>query len=330
MNRFAVITPKDLAGASNLLTEPDRHALAGGIDLLDRMKQGIDHPEELISLKASDVSDKIHQDRAGMTRIGALTTLADIETNPAIRAQYPALAQSAGEAATPQIRNRATAGGNLLQRPRCWYYRNPDVPCLKKGGSRCYAVTGLNRYHAILGGGPSFIVHPSNLAPALIALGATVVLSGPTGTRRVELELFFVPPRVDPRRENVLEPGEILTEIILPATPRGSNSVYLEAREKQSFDWPLASAAVFLTPTSSGVIQSARIVLGAVAPIPWRSPQAEEAIRGHRVDAAVASRAAEAALKPAAPLSDNRYKVPIAKTLLRRAILLAAGVREET
>ncbi len=329
MNRFALITPKDLASASRLLTKPDRSALAGGVDLLDRMKQGIDHPEELISLKASGVSDKIHLDKAGATHIGALITLAEIENNPAIRAHYPALAQAAGEAATPQIRNRATAGGNLLQRPRCWYYRNPDVPCLKKGGTRCYAATGLNRYHAILGGGPSFIVHPSNLAPALTALGASVILHGPNGTRQVELEHFFVSPRVDPRRENVLEPGEILAEIVLPTAQRGSNSVYLEAREKQSFDWPLASATVVLTPASSGVIQNARIVLGAVAPIPWRSPEAEESIRGHRVDTGVASRAAEAALKPAAPLSDNRYKVPIAKAVLRRAILRAAGVTEE-
>src|ERR1700675_3849900 len=171
-------------------------------------------------------------------------------------------------------RQLATVGGNLLQRPPCWYFRNPDVNCLKKGGDRCYAVGGLNRYHAILGGGPSFIVHPSNLAPALIAHDASVTLVGPAGTRNVELEQFFTLPMADPARENVLMAGEVLTEINLPAPPAGARGIYLEVREKQSFDWPLVSVAATVVVDHARVVRAARIVMGAVAPIPWRVPQA--------------------------------------------------------
>jgi xanthine dehydrogenase YagS FAD-binding subunit len=329
MNRFALIAPTGIDSASQLLNDGNHAALAGGIDLLDRMKQGIDAPDGLVNLKALTGLDQIQPDAAGGVRIGAMVKLHAIATSAVIRERYAALAEAAGEAATPQVRNLATAGGNLLQRPRCWYYRNPDVPCLKKGGSRCYAVDGLNRYHAILGGGPSYIVHPSNLAPALIALGASVVVQGPAGVRQIELERFFVLPKIDPRRENVLERGEILTEIMLPAAPPGSRSRYLEAREKQSFDWPLASATVVLVPSHSGTVQDARIVLGAVAPIPWRSAEAERVIIGRRVDADLAAQAAEAALKMAAPLSDNAYKAPITKALIRRAILRAGGIAEK-
>ncbi len=163
-----------------------------------------------------------------------------------IRAKFTAIAEAAGEAATPQIRNLGTVGGNLLQRPRCWYFRNPDVNCLKKGGDTCYSIGGLNRYHAILGGGPSFIVHPSNLAPALIAMRASATIVGPAGQRSVELEKFFTLPTVDAKRENSLKPGEIITEVIVPAPSAGTRSHYLEAREKQSFDWPLVSVAIVL------------------------------------------------------------------------------------
>jgi xanthine dehydrogenase YagS FAD-binding subunit len=329
MKQFALIAPSGIASASRLLADRDHVALAGGIDLLDRMKQGIDAPGNLVNLKALNGRDEIRPDATGGIRIGALVKLHAIATDAAIREHYTALAEAAGEAATPQVRNLATAGGNLLQRPRCWYYRNPDVPCLKKGGTRCYAVGGLNRYHAILGGGPSFIVHPSNLAPALIAFGARVELQGPAGVREVALEHFFVLPKIDPRRENVLEPGEILTEIILPATASGTHSVYFEAREKQSFDWPLASASVVIVRGDTGIVREPRIVLGAVAPIPWRSMEAERAISGRRIDARVAAHAADAALKPAAPLSDNAYKVPIAKALIQRALLRASGIAEE-
>ncbi|HXR25698.1 MAG TPA: FAD binding domain-containing protein, partial [Candidatus Binataceae bacterium] len=181
MNRFAVIAPADLASASRELAKPDNAALAGGVDLIDLLKQNIVAPNTLVNLKGLKGLDAIEADAGGGLRIGALVKLHALATHPIVHAKYAALADSANEAATPQIRNLATVGGNLLQRPRCWYFRNPDVHCLKKGGDRCYAVGGLNRYHAILGGGPSFIVHPSNLAPALIALGARVKLVGSAG-----------------------------------------------------------------------------------------------------------------------------------------------------
>jgi xanthine dehydrogenase YagS FAD-binding subunit len=330
MNRFAVIVPADRTSASRELAQPGRAALAGGVDLLDLLKQNIVAPTTLVNLKGLKGLDAIDVEAGGGLKIGPLVKLHALATHPLVREKYAALAASANEAATPQIRNLATVGGNLLQRPRCWYFRNPDVHCLKKGGERCYAVGGLNRYHAILGGGPSFIVHPSNLAPALIALGASVELVGPAGARSIELEQFFTLPKSDPSRENVLQAGEVITEIVVPAPPTDSRSAYLEAREKQSFDWPLVSVAAVLTTDHGRIARAARIVMGAVAPIPWRAPQAEQVIVGARVNYEHATRAADAALAGAAPLSENGYKVPIAKALVRRAILRAAGVSEES
>jgi xanthine dehydrogenase YagS FAD-binding subunit len=330
MNRFAVITPADLTGANRLLAHRDHAALAGGVDLLDLLKQNLARPSTLVNLKGLKGLDAIESDAGGGLKIGALVKLHALATNPLVRAKYAALADSAGEAATPQIRNLATVGGNLLQRPRCWYFRNPDVSCLKKGGDRCYAVSGLNRYHAILGGGPSFIVHPSNLAPALIAHGASVTLAGPAGVRTVELEKFFTLPKADPARENVLIAGEVMTEVMLPSPPAGARGIYLEAREKQSFDWPLVSVAAIVVVDHAQVVRSARIVMGAVAPIPWRVPHAEQVLEGSRVNRELAVRAADAALIGAAPLSENGYKVQIARVLVRRAILRAAGIAEES
>src|SRR5260370_27444682 len=239
-----------------------------------------------------------------------------------MRARVTAIAEAAGEAATARIRTLVAVGGNRLQRPRCWYFRNPDVNCLKKGGDICYSIGGLNRYHSILGGGPSFIVHPSNLAPALIAMRASVTIVGPSGQRSVELEKFFTLPTVDPKRENSLKPGEIITEVIVPAPSAGVRSHYLEAREKQSFDWPLVSVAVVLdSAPGAKTVRDARVVMGAVAPVPWRSPEAEAALKGGPLDETRARAAAEAALKNAQPMSDNAYKVVIAKAIVRPAIM---------
>src|SRR6202521_1965231 len=195
MNRFEVITPADVASASRLLAEDGNVGFAGGVDVVDLSKQSIVSPAALVNLKGLKELGGIELRPSGDLRLGATVKLSEVAEHPAIRAKFTAIAEAAGEAATPQIRNLATAGGNLLQRPRCWYFRNPDVNCLKKGGDRCYAVGGLNRYHAILGGGPSFIVHPSNLAPALIAYGASVTLVGPARTRNVKLEQFFTLPK---------------------------------------------------------------------------------------------------------------------------------------
>ena len=327
MNRFEVIAPADLASASRLLAEDGHSALAGGVDVLDLAKQNVVTPNSLVNLKGLKALSGIELRPSGELRIGAATKLSEVAENPAIRAKFTALADAAGEAATPQIRNLATVGGNILQRPRCWYFRNPDVNCLKKGGDKCYALGGLNRYHSILGGGPSYIVHPSNLAPALIAFGASAKIVGPSGERVVELEKFFALPTVDPKRENLLKPGEIVVELIVPAPAAGARSVYLEAREKQSFDWPLVSASVVLTSVPGAKsVRDARVVMGAVAPVPWRSVEAESVLKSGPLDESLARAAAEAALKDAQPMSDNAYKVVIAKVIVRRAIMQAGGV----
>jgi len=339
VNRFEVITPTDVGSASRLLAEHGRVAIAGGVDVVDLMKQDLVEPPALVNLKGLKELQGIELRPDGTLRIGALVKLAEVAEHPLIREKYTALAQAAGEAATPQIRNLGTVGGNLLQRPRCWYFRNPDVHCLKKGGDKCYALGGLNRYHSILGGGPSYIVHPSNLAPALVALGASVrivkfadtAILATAQTELVALDKFFTLPTVDAKRENTLGAGEIITEVIVPPPAPGTCSVYLEAREKQSFDWPLVSVAVVLSPAAPGKpVRDARIVMGAVAPIPWRSPEAEAALKGAPLDEARARAAAEAALANAQPMSDNAYKVVIPKVIVRRAILKAGGIQVET
>jgi xanthine dehydrogenase YagS FAD-binding subunit len=327
MNRFEVITPADVASASRLLAEDGNVAFAGGVDVVDLSKQSIVSPAALVNLKGLKELGGIEVRPSGDLRLGATVKLSEVAEHPVIRAKFTAIAEAAGEAATPQIRNLGTVGGNILQRPRCWYFRNPDVNCLKKGGDTCYSIGGLNRYHAILGGGPSFIVHPSNLAPALIAMRASATIVGPTGQRSVELEKFFTLPSVDPKRENSLKPGEIITGVIVPAPSAGVRSHYLEAREKQSFDWPLVSVAMVIDRApGANTVRDARVVMGAVAPVPWRSPEAEAALRGGPLDESRARAAAEAALKGAQPMSDNAYKVVIAKVIVRRAIMHAAGL----
>ncbi len=329
MNRFEVVTPADLHSAVRLLAQPGHAALAGGVDLVDLLKQRIAAPQTLVDLKGLRELQGIEATSDGGLSVGALARLSEVAENPLVRERFTALAEAAGEAATPQIRNLGTVGGNLLQRPRCWYFRNPEIVCLKKGGRTCYALGGLNRYHAVLGGGPSFIVHPSNLAPALIALGASARLIGPGGERTVILDQFFTLPSVDPTRENVMRPGEILIEVIVPRPASTARSAYLEVREKQSFDWPLVSVAAMLeSDPRSRAVHDARVVLGAVAPIPWRSREAEQALGAGVLTRARAVAAAEAALKQARPLPHNAYKVAIARALIRRTVLRAGGVED--
>jgi xanthine dehydrogenase YagS FAD-binding subunit len=329
MNRFEIVTPADLPAAVRLVAEPRHMALAGGVDTLDLLKQRIVAPHTLVDLSALKELQGIDLAPDGGLRLGALARLSEVAAHPGVRARFAALAEAAGEAATPQIRNLGTVGGNLLQRPRCWYFRNPDIVCLKKGGHICYAINGLNRYHAILGGGPSYIVHPSNLAPALIAFGASVRTAGSGGERKIVLDQFFALPSVDATRENVLQPGEIVVDVVVPAPAPSAHSAYLEVREKQSFDWPLVSVAAMLEidPRAKKVHQ-ANVVLGAVAPIPWRSREAERALAGAILDRAVASSAADAALGDARPLPHNTYKVAIARALVRRAILRAGRLED--
>jgi xanthine dehydrogenase YagS FAD-binding subunit len=299
---------------------------AGGVDLLDRLKEGLEAPERLVNIRNISGLDFIRDDAqdGGFLRIGPLVTLANLASDPTVRRRYTALADAAGHAATPQIRNMATVGGNLLQRPRCWYFRSEQFHCLKKGGSRCFAREGENQYHAIFGNDICAIVHPSGVATALLALNAKLELTGPKGKREVALEEFFVTPEKDVRRENSLGANELLTEIRVPAPTEGTRSVYIKQREKDSFDWPIADVSVALSCAGAACSQ-ASIVLGAAAPVPLRARQAEAALAGKTINEETARAAARLAVSGATPLSQNAYKVPIFEVIVRRAILAAAA-----
>jgi xanthine dehydrogenase YagS FAD-binding subunit len=296
--------------------------IAGGMDLLALMKDYIYQPDRVVNVKGLDAAVAAAPD--GGLRIGASVRLADLAEHPVARKLYPALTDAAAEVGTPQIRNVGTVGGNLTQRPRCWYFRNEEFDCLKKGGSRCFAVDGENQYHAIFGGGPCHIVHPSSLAVPLIAYNAKLRVASSSGERNVDAAEFFVLPDRNIQVENVLAANELVTHVMLPA-PGAVRSATYEVRFKQSHDWPLAMASVVLAMSGRSV-QRARVVMGAVAPIPWRSAEAEQALAGKEINEETASAAAEAAVKDAKPMTENGYKVQIARTAVKRAILKAAGL----
>jgi xanthine dehydrogenase YagS FAD-binding subunit len=326
VNPFEYINPSNVAEASALLGEGrPREAviLAGGIDLLGELKDGLVSPRRVVNLKALDDLRTIRHGRGGL-KIGATTTLAQIASDPKIRASYAALAQAAGSVGSPQIRNVGTIGGNLCQRPRCWYYRGSEFPCLKKGGEVCYAGGGNNKYHAILGGEPCYIVHPSDTAPALIALGARVKVHGGDGARTVPAEDFYVLPEENLLQETVLGADEVVTEVEIPRPKSGTRSLYSKFKEKGTMDFASSAVAVALR-VEHGVCRSARVVLGGVAPKPWRAMGAEEALAGQRITEQLAAEAAERAVAGASPLEHNGYKVPLTRTLVRRALMSAAA-----
>jgi xanthine dehydrogenase YagS FAD-binding subunit len=323
MNRFEFARATSIAEALDLAAQrPGSVIKAGGIDLLDHLKQHLSEPPRLVDLKGIPGLNGIDEAADGSFRIGPLATLAQVSAHPALRATHTALAHACGEAASPQLRNVATIGGNLLQRPRCWYYRLESYQCLKKGGDICFAVGGENRYHTIFGNGPCHAPHPSNAAVALVALGASLTFASKKGTRTITAEQFFALPSTDPQRENTIQPGEILSEIRVPAAP-GVRSIYTSICQRAAFDWPLVSAAVSLR-IAGELVREARIVLGAVATRPWRSPAAERVLVGKRLDGATGEAVAQAAMVGAQPLSDNRYKVELAKALLQRMLAATA------
>lgn len=326
MNRFEYVSPSSLSEALAQLLEPGAVAKAGGVDLLDRMKEGLVAPARLVNLSSLRELDFVRDEGKDGLRIGPLVTLSALAAHPLVRGRFGALAAACEHVATPQIRNMATLGGNLLQRPRCHYFRSADFTCRKKGGETCFAQDGENQFHALFGNHTCAIIHPSTPATALCAYGARIQLTasaGPGGTRELPLESFFTPPELDVTRENALQPHEIATAIHLPAPAASARAAYHKQGEKESFDWPLCDVAVVLD-MEGRLCRRASIVLGAVAPVPLRAKAAEALLAGHPVDEASAASAARAAVAGATPLSKNRYKVQVVETVVRRT-LLAAG-----
>ena len=326
MKAFAYVNPaSEREAVAALKTDGVALLIGGGQDLLARMKDYIDAPDRLVNAKGLDATVTATPD--GGLRIGSAVKIVDLFEHAQAAKLYPAVVHAAGEVGTPQIRHQGTVGGNINQRPRCWYFRNEEFVCFKKGGSRCFAVGGENQYHAIFGNnGPSHIVHPSSLAVPLVAYGAKFRVVGPAGEREIPAADYFTMPTMqNVLTENVLGAEEILTHVILPA-PGAVKSGHYEVRYKQSHDWPLAFTTVVLT-MNGNTIGSARVVLGAVAPVPWRSKPAEDALAGKPLNEQTAAAAGEAAVSEARPMSGNAYKVQIAKTAVKRAVLAAAGIK---
>ena len=325
MRAFEYVSPNTRAQAVSLLGTAwgNTEVLAGGTDLLALMKDDVVTPKRLVNLK--DIKD-LHgvSSSAQGLRIGALTKLGDLADDANVGKNYPALAEALMEAASPQIRNMATIGGNICQRPRCWYFRNGLGLLAKDANGKELVADGDNRYHAILGNdGPAKFVSPSTVVPILIAYGAKIRLEGPQGKRELPLEKFFTIPKTEDEREHDLHSDEIVTELVLPSATNVKAAHY-EIRQKEAFDWPLAVAAVALKMNGSNA-QSVRVVLGYVAPTPWPSPEAEQALAGQPINADTAQKAAEAALTNAKPLSQNSYKIQLARVALKRALLKAAS-----
>jgi len=314
--------PRDLQHALTLVrqakTDRQTASLAGGgSDLMALMKERIVSPDVVINLKAMRGLDQIVINGNGAT-IGGLVTLTSLAQHSGVRRQYAVLAEAAEGVATPQIRNVGTLAGNICQRPWCWYYRN-GFPCLKNGGTTCFSITGENQFHAIFGGGPSYIVHPSDTAPALVALDARFRIVGPSGERIVPAADFFVLPRENAARENVLADDEVLADVRLPRLSASARSTYHKVLDREAWTHAVVSAAVVLD-MDGDLCRSARVVLGGVAPIPWRLLEVEKLLAGQRVTPALAARAAETAVQGARPLAKNGYKIPLTKGVIERTL----------
>ena len=317
MTPFEYVTPRSLKELPELLADGRAAILAGGTDLLDRLKERIDRPERLVNVKG--LKELAGIDHGDGLDIGALARIVEVAADPVIAAQYAALSEAAASIATPQLRNMGTMGGNLCQRPRCWYYRAADYKCLKKGGHTCFAAEGVNKYHAIFGRGPCYIVHPSDSAPALMALEAVLEVHGLRGRREVPVADFFRLPHQSLWQENGLETGDVVTRIRVPRPAKGTRSTYLKFREKQSLDFAVSSVAAVLEMRGNQV-RKARLVLGGVAPVPWRVERAERALEGKPLRADTIGAAASAAVAGAEPLSQNAYKIDLTRNLVRRAL----------
>jgi len=324
MNRFEWVNATSVDQALSAVTS-DSVFKAGGVDLLDLMKDDISAPRRLVNIRNMQGLNEIREDEQGL-HIGPLTTLTQIGEHQIIQKKYTAISDAADRVATPQIRNMGTIGGNLAQRPRCWYFRSEDFQCRKKGGKHCFAQDGENEYHAIFDNRTCAIVHPSGLAVPLVALNARLQITSPKGKRDVLLEDFFISPEQDVMRENILQPDELVTAITVPTTD--ARSAYYKQGEKESFDWPIADVAVALTMQGSRC-SKASIVLGAAAPRPYRAKAAEAELSNAEISESTARKAAQQAVEGATPLANNSYKIPIFEAIIRRTILRAAGMNAE-
>lgn len=325
MRSFEYLSPASTKQATSLLSASwgQTEIIAGGTDLLALMKEDVVTPKRLVNIKEIQDLRGVKSTSQGLL-IGALTTLSELAEDGGVRKSHPALADAIHEAASPQIRNVATLGGNLCQRPRCWYFRNGLGLLPKDEAGKDLVSDGENRYHAILGNdGPAKFVSPSTIVPVLIAYNATIRLEGPKGKRELPLAKFYVIPKTEQEREHDLRPNEIVTEVLVPPAD-GWKVAHYEVRQKAAFDWPLAVAAVALKTDGSSV-QSSRVVLGHVAPIPWPSPEAEAALKGQSITEESAQKAAAASVKNARPLTQNAHKVHLAQVAVKRAIVKAGG-----
>jgi len=324
MQAFAFSNPATVQEAVGMLGSHwgEADVLAGGTDLISLMKEYIHTPKRVVNIKNIKELGGISKSAGGL-RIGATVTMEELATNAEVKAMFPSLRQAAEGVTSPQIRNMGTVGGDLCQRPRCWYYRQGFGLLAMKDG-KSLVPGGENKYHAIFGNsGPAYFVSASSLGPALVALGAKVKLVSAKGSREVAVEKFFVTPQNETSREIALLPNELVTEIVVPAA--GRNATY-EVRQKEALDWPLAAASVALRMKGSSVA-SARIVLGHVAPTPWVAADAAKGLAGKTINAETADEAGKAAVAGATPLSQNSYKVQLARVAVKRALLAAAGVK---
>lgn len=325
MRAFEYASPKTKEQAVGLLASSwgETEVLAGGTDLISLMKDDVVAPKRLVNIKEIAELRGIRAAPRGGLRIGALVTIQELLDHARVRRSYPALRQAAEGITSPQIRSVGTVGGDLCQRPRCWYYRGGFGLLARGENGKSLILEGDNRYHAILGNsGPAYFVNPSSLAPALIALGASLRVYGPDGGRDVGVERFFVTPDSEGQREYALNPNEILTEIVVPPAGTARNATY-EVRQKEALDWPLVTASATLR-LAAGKVRSAAIVLGHVAPVPWRSTEAEQLLLDKAISEEVAQAAGNVAVTQARPLSGNGYKVQLTRTAVKRAILRAA------
>ncbi len=323
MRTFSNANPRDLKQAVTLAQQARSKGQAvsfagGGSDLLGLVKERIVNPDVLIHLSGIKGLDQVRV-AGGTVRVGGQITLDSLSRHPLISGKYAVLAEAAASVATPQIRNAGTLAGNVCQRPWCWYFRN-GFKCFKAGGDTCFSVTGENQFHAIFGGGPSFIVHPSDTAPALVALDARFRIIGPSGERTLAAADFFTLPKENAARENALGQDELLASVEFPEARPGARSVYHKVLDREAWTHAVVSAAVALD-MDKGVCRSARIVLGGVAPIPWRVPEAERMLTGERITPELTAKVAEAAVAGANPLPKNKYKVPLTREIVRRAVL---------